>query len=180
MRILYEDKHGKYKDVPITDIQLTTLMANCAMAIVQYCIVRPKFMRYIRKHTANFEHLYENKHFVATVCSFPIAQQKEAEQVMAYLLLSDSVEYRNFLHANMNRIYLLVKNMIAYIAPLIDDFNLLQDRYYIVIVNTAFISHSMYFAVQKTAQNALFMYVDNLNVDTIATLLYHKYDKVVL
>ena len=70
-----------------------------------------------------------------------------------------------------NRIYLLVKNMIAYIAPLIDDFNLLQDRYYIVIVNTAFISHSMYFAVQKTAQNALFMYVDNLNVDTIATLL---------
>lgn len=474
MRILYEDKHGKYKDVPITDIQLTTLMANCAMAIVQYCIVRPKFMRYIRKNTANFEHLYENKHFVATVCSFPIAQQKEAELVMAYLLLSDSVEYRNFLRTNMNRIfiqiveasedddliyfsntlppkvsnldsvyyaafcfwylyltqdnpdtgilfdnkeypmivlqylvdrfnyypnisnggldgikaphiidklaygstqrtitvahpeledylnlfrhvisklckpshnyeavplsdemvnminhqydyfynevsdkdnriYLLVKNMIAYIAPLIDDFNLLQDRYYkdtapheyiadklskklyateketarlqdeiarlqdkldeankanaqlaklqekvswledenrflqdrisesqiiyapqetphdiqafidrmnthkiglvggnddwqskvsavfnvhtavtemnkvdslkncdIVIVNTAFISHSMYFAVQKTAQNALFMYIDNLNMDTIATLLYHKYDKVVL
>ena len=29
-----------------------------------------------------------------------------------------------------NRIYLLVKNIIAYIAPLIDDFNLLQDRYY--------------------------------------------------
>ena len=29
-----------------------------------------------------------------------------------------------------NRIYLLVKNIIAYIAPLIDDFNLLQDKYY--------------------------------------------------
>lgn len=29
-----------------------------------------------------------------------------------------------------NRIYLLVKNIIAYIAPLIADFNLLQDRYY--------------------------------------------------
>ena len=50
----------------------------------------------------------------------------------------------------------------------------------IVIVNTAFISHSMYFAVQKTAQNALFMYIDNLNMDTIATLLYHKYSKSVL
>ena len=108
MRILYEDKSGKYKDVPITDIQLTTLMANCAMAIVQYCIVRPKFMRYIRKNTANFEHLYENKHFVATVCSFPIAQQKEAEQVMAYLLLSDSMEYRNFLRTNMNRILIQI------------------------------------------------------------------------
>lgn len=31
MRILYEDKSGNYKDVPITDVQLTTLMANCAM-----------------------------------------------------------------------------------------------------------------------------------------------------
>ena len=142
MRILYEDKHGKYKDVPITDIQLTTLMANCAMAIVQYCIVRPKFMRYIRKHTANFEHLYDNKHFVATVCSFPIAQQKEAELVMAYLLLSDSVEYRNFLRTNMNRIFIQI--------------------------------------VEASEDNALFMYIDNLNVDTIATLLYHKYDKVVL
>lgn len=38
MRILYEDKSGNYKDVPITDIQLTTLMANFAS---RHIIMKP-------------------------------------------------------------------------------------------------------------------------------------------
>lgn len=105
MRILYEDTNGDYKPVRITELQGKTLFSNSAMAIVQYTIVRPKFMRYIQKHTADFEHLYDNVHFVATVQSFPIAQQKDAELVMAYLLMSDDVEYRNFLRKNMNRIF---------------------------------------------------------------------------
>lgn len=105
MRILYEDTNGDYRPARITKSQGETLFSNSAMAIVQYTIVRPKFMRYIQKHTADFEHLYDNVHFVATVQSFPIAQQKDAELVMAYLLMSDHVEYRNFLRKNMNRIF---------------------------------------------------------------------------
>lgn len=45
----------------------------------------------------------------------------------------------------------------------------------IVVINTAFISHTLYFNVKSTAKNAIFMYVDNLNTDILARNLYLKY-----
>lgn len=133
--------------VNFTPVEEHTMFGNALCTMIQYCLERPKLMKYIKNKAKVSERLKTEKSYQQTIKLFPIIQEKEVGIVVQFFSGLNESQYRSFLEKNIKRVYkeymrserfgsmFMVRNALDVNTDIYEDIPIIAFMIWLVYVN---------------------------------------------